>query len=174
MRMASSPFLLSATLRHHLSQYDDSPLLCELRDNLYVDDWLSGSDSEEGVTEMLKGASSILSEASMELAKCHSNSTDLFEKVQQAASKDTEDGVKFLGVRWCNETDTFSFAGSPLPDGVVPTKRVVLSVLARLFDPLGFVTPFVMLAKCMFQELWSLKLGWDDDVPDSCAELLTQ
>ena len=175
MGVASSPFLMNATLKHHLSQYDDSPVVCELRDNLYVDDWLSGADSEEKVTEMLQEASSIMSGAGMELAKCCSNSTDLFEKAQQAATGDVMKGnVKVLGVMWSHDDDTFTFAGDPLPEGVVPTKRLVLSVLARLFDPLGFVTPFVMLGKCMFQELWSLQLGWDDDVPDSHAELLTQ
>ena len=174
MGVACSPFLMNATIKHHLSQYDDSPLVCELRDNLYVDDWLSGADSKEKVAEMLQEASCIMAGAGMELAKCCSNSTDLFEKAQQASAANVTGNVKVLGVRWCRDDDTFSFAGDQLPEGVVPTKRLVLSVLARLFDPLGFVTPFVMLAKCMFQELWSLKLGWDDDVPGSCAELLTQ
>lgn len=176
MGVASSPFLMNATVKHHLSKYADSPVICELRDNLYVDDWLTGADSPEQVTEMLQEASSVMAGAGMELAKCCSNSTDLFEKAQQASAGDqTQAGkVKVLGVTWSRDDDTFSFAGGQLPEGVVPTKRLVLSVLARLFDPLGFVTPFVMMAKCMFQELWSLKLGWDDDVPDSSAELLTQ
>ena len=174
MGVACSPFLMNATVRHHLSLFDDSPLLCELRDNLYVDDWLSGADSQEAVSEMLQEASCIMAGAGMELAKCCSNFTDLFEKAQQASAADATGSVKVLGVTWRRGEDTFSFGAGQLPQVVVPTKRLVLSVLARLFDPLGFVTPFVMFAKCVFQELWSLKVEWDEVVPDSCAELLAQ
>ena len=174
MGVACSPFLMNATIKHHLAQYADSPVVGELRDNLYVDDWLTGADSPEQVNEMLQEASCIMAGAGMELAKCCSNSTDLFEKAQQASAADQTGKVKVLGVTWSRDDDTFSFIGDQLPEGVVPTKRLVLSVLARLFDPLGFVTPFVMMGKCMFQELWSQKLGWDDDVPLCSAELLTQ
>ena len=38
----SSPFLLNATIRHHLSRYPDSPVISELRENFYVDDLSSG------------------------------------------------------------------------------------------------------------------------------------
>ena len=41
-----------------------------------------------------------------------------------------------------------------LPPDVTLMKRVVLSCVARLFDPLGFVSPFTMVAKMLFQELW--------------------
>ena len=58
-----------------------------------------------------------------------------------------------------------------LPAGVKPTKRVVLSLLARVYDPLGLLTPFTVLAKCLFQELWELRLNWDEVLPDEAAEL---
>ena len=54
-----------------------------------------------------------------------------------------------------------------IPDGLIVTKRVVLSFIARLFDPLGFVTPFVMLAKCLFQEILKQGLTWDQPIPKS-------
>ena len=38
-------------------------------------------------------------------------------------------------------------------------------VFSKLFDPLGFAAPYVLQAKCLFQELWTLDLGWDDEVP---------
>ena len=37
-----SPFLLTATIRYHLSTYPDPPTSTELQSNLYVDDWLIG------------------------------------------------------------------------------------------------------------------------------------
>ena len=53
----------------------------------------------------------------------------------------------------------------------MPTKRVILSLLARIYDLLGLLTSFTVLAKCLFQEMWALKLEWDDVLPDDAAEL---
>ena len=50
-------------------------------------------------------------------------------------------------------------------------KRFVLSVIARIFDRLGFLMPFTLIVKCLFQRLWQLVLEWDDLIPD---ELSTQ
>ena len=44
---------------------------------------------------------------------------------------------------------------------MTPTKRVVLSEIARLFDPLGWLAPVIELPKLSMQDLWLLKLEWD-------------
>ena len=51
------------------------------------------------------------------------------------------------------------------PEGLYLTKRVVLNWFSRLFDPLGLAAPYIMQAKCLFQELWKLGLQWDDEIP---------
>jgi hypothetical protein len=43
-----------------------------------------------------------------------------------------------------------------------PTKRNVVSMTARFFDPLGIVSPVTVLFKMFFQQLCEVKLGWDD------------
>ena len=57
------------------------------------------------------------------------------------------------------------FDGLELPTSVVITKRVILSCFSRLFDPLGLLNPFTILAKCIFRQLWKLGLDWDTVVP---------
>ncbi|XP_076037863.1 uncharacterized protein LOC143023227 [Oratosquilla oratoria] len=59
----SSPFLLNATIRHHLNSYPVSVTVQELQENLYVDDWLSGADTVEEANTMFLEAQSILSDA---------------------------------------------------------------------------------------------------------------
>lgn len=44
------------------------------------------------------------------------------------------------------------------------TKRMILSYVARLFEPLGLVGPVITFAKIMMQNLWAWKIGWDDSV----------
>ncbi|XP_064631645.1 uncharacterized protein LOC135489940 [Lineus longissimus] len=48
-----------------------------------------------------------------------------------------------------------------------PTKRGVLSILSLVYDPLGLVSPYILLAKLMFQDLCRNKVGWDENRPDS-------
>ena len=52
---------------------------------------------------------------------------------------------------------------------MIITKGLVLSFIARLFDPLGFLTPFSVKAKIIFQQLWVLGIEWNTCIPDSLA-----
>ncbi|RLU16083.1 hypothetical protein DMN91_011841 [Ooceraea biroi] len=45
------------------------------------------------------------------------------------------------------------------------TKRLILSEVVQIFDPLGFVSPVVIRAKMLLQELWLCKLNWYDSLP---------
>ena len=45
------------------------------------------------------------------------------------------------------------------------TKREVLSLIARLYDPIGLLGPVVSKAKIFLQRLWLLKLSWNDPLP---------
>ncbi|GFY30065.1 soluble guanylate cyclase 88E [Trichonephila clavipes] len=53
------------------------------------------------------------------------------------------------------------------PDNI--TKRSFLSQSARLFDPLGFLTPCTVSMKIFYQQLWLLKLDWDSPLPEALA-----
>ena len=58
--------------------------------------------------------------------------------------------IKVLGTGWNSEKDVFYFQNSDIPIGLVPTKRIVLSSTARLYDPLGFLALFTMSLKMLF------------------------
>ena len=71
---------------------------------------------------------------------------------------------RILGVMWDHVTDTFQFDFAHLGSYIssVPiTKRSVLKLTAKIFDPLGFVSPFVIQLKILFQMLCQDKLDWD-------------
>jgi len=50
-------------------------------------------------------------------------------------------------------------------------KRTVSSIIAAMFDPLGLISPVVVVYKIFLQQLWLHKLDWDDQLP---LELLNQ
>ena len=168
----SSPFLLNATIRHHLARQNPTAVVEELRANLYVDDWLSGADTSEQATQMFTEAREIMAKAGMQLSKWSSNEYSLVHMIHQSSGEHllSESGA-ILGMRWSPDSDSFSFAGFSVPVDVFPTKRFVLSCIARLYDPLGFATPFAMQAKILFQDVWRLGLGWDEALPSDQARI---
>ncbi len=68
-----------------------------------------------------------------------------------------------LGVYWDVQNDNFTFKIS-LSDKP-PTKRGILSTLSSIFDPLGIVSPFILKARKLVQELFRIKIPWDDKIP---------
>lgn len=140
---------------------------------MYVDDLLTGAAGEEEAKRLYVEANDIFMLAGMRLHKWGSNSaalTGMFEEncgvernLGQAANV-----LKVLGMTWKPKEDCLTFS----PDQVVEfaqrggdTKRFVLQTTARLYDPLGLLSPFVVRAKILFQEIWKRNLRWDDVLP---------
>ena len=75
--------------------------------------------------------------------------------------------VKVLGVNWNTKTDEFLFNFTELvkfANTLPVTKRSLLKISAKVFDPLGFLSPYVIQLKCMFQELCAEKIDWDREL----------
>ena len=162
-----SPFLLNATLRSHLESYPESEVAERLKDDIYMDDFLSGQDSVSDSIHLVEESSRIMAEASMTFAKWSSNNPEVGELLLREFTDKCLDSeaIKVLGMVWLARVDCFTFQGPSFPPGLKVTKRVIISFYSQLFDPLGFAAPFVMAAKCLFQEIWSLCLTWDQEVP---------
>ena len=47
------------------------------------------------------------------------------------------------------------------------TKQTLVSDIAQTFDVLSWLSPSTILMKILFQQLWELKLDWDDEVPQA-------
>jgi len=65
-----------------------------------------------------------------------------------------------LGLRWSPTDDSFALS-IQRTQPTTPTKRSVLSRTARLFDPLGWLAPFIIRAKLLVQSAWLQHLDWD-------------
>lgn len=44
------------------------------------------------------------------------------------------------------------------------TKRNILSKIAQLYDPNGYIAPVITSAKYLMQKLWQAKIEWDTTV----------
>ena len=66
--------------------------------------------------------------------------------------------------QYTKEDLTSEELGSRIPE--ILTKRITLEQVMKIYDPLGFVTPFTLQAKCLLRETWVQNLKWDDPLPD--------
>lgn len=62
---------------------------------------------------------------------------------------------------WNRKEDNLciSIKTSPVSENL--SKREVLSLTQTIFDPLGFLTPVLLTAKLLLQEIWTIKVDWD-------------
>ncbi|XP_040073371.1 uncharacterized protein LOC120845873 [Ixodes scapularis] len=109
----------------------------------------------------------------MKLHKWGSNSAVLKKMLEDNVSEERVLGqltgvVKVLGITWESNEDKLSFTTEQVVEFTSQrrnTKRFVLQTTARLYDPLGFLSPFVNRGKILFQEIWKRNLRWDDTLP---------
>ncbi|GFV80733.1 reverse transcriptase domain-containing protein [Trichonephila clavipes] len=113
----------------------------------------------------------MLETCGIKLHKWNSNSKELLNSSsdqEHSFSTNTESAMKTLGISWKPTGDYFMFKVST-PSIASYTKRDVLSVIARLYGPLGLIGPVISKAKIFVQKLWLRKLNWEEFLPDAIA-----
>ena len=75
-----------------------------------------------------------------------------------------------LGVSWKSEEDVMSVVTTEVPPETPLTKRCVFRKIASVFDPLGFVSHFVVVAKILLQQLWTRGYEWDEIILDEIGK----
>ena len=74
-----------------------------------------------------------------------------------------KESIKTLGLQWDPEGDCFKFSINA-SNTSEPTKRIVLSTIAKIYDPLGWLSPIVIVSKLLMQQLWLDKNKWDENL----------
>ena len=77
--------------------------------------------------------------------------------------------TKMLGVRWLANEDIFTFREHVPDSNMLYTKRNFVKKIATLFDPIGFLAPFIISAKMLLQDMWTAGLEWDDELTEPLA-----
>ena len=77
---------------------------------------------------------------------------------------------KILGVGYSYESDVFHIRISERETKEVTTMRELSSLVSSVYDPLGFVNPFILIGRLQMQEGSRSGLTWDDTLPDRIKE----
>ncbi|XP_037922958.1 uncharacterized protein LOC119659107 [Hermetia illucens] len=168
----SAPYLATPCLVELANTSKEShPLASGAIKDFYVDDVMTGSNSLKEAVKIQDELKTLLQSAGFNLRKWCADHERLLSsipskdrKVELFVDDSTDEGVKRLGLTWNPKLDHFRIT-TIWNEPTKVTKRRVLSDTSRLFDPLGFVNPAITLAQIFLQELWSLKLDWDEAIP---------
>lgn len=141
-----------------------------------MDDLLTGTHTVQQAQNLIHDITAILSSASFKLRKWISNCPEVFTNMNEHDLHPNllhfckNDLSKTLGLMWSYFYDSFIYKISNLNSNSTVTKRTILSEMSKLFDPLGLVSPCIIIPKTLMQQLWLHKLEWDDDVPPELAK----
>ncbi|GBM15133.1 hypothetical protein AVEN_242173-1 [Araneus ventricosus] len=174
---SSAPFLATRCL-HQLasdSQNKNPEISSIIRNSIYMDDLMAGATYNKEAIALIQKLSETLDARGFHLRKWRSNSQDVLNNLSENLGADEsnveihpENCSKTLGLIWDSSTDSFVFKISFNFESEI-SKRLFLSQSASLFDSLSFLSPCTILIKIFYQQLWLLKLDWDNAVPEHFA-----
>ena len=173
--VAASPYLAVKTLQQTAVDQSNDPLASyHIHESFYVDDLLAGADSPEEAIALRVSLSEVLSKGGFKLCKFRSSNTCVTELIDPSLGESlpikgltdlhSSPHPKALGLEWDSVSDCMSTSLN-LSTHSVPTKRGMISDIARTFDVLGWISPGVVLMKVVYQQLCVEKIAWDEEVP---------
>ncbi|XP_052749788.1 uncharacterized protein LOC128200426 [Galleria mellonella] len=145
--------------------------------DIYVDDVVSGAESVEKALSIRSELTKMLSSNGFHLRKWTSNHkdflnnikpSDLYSEEFRSFEEASDVTLKILGLLWIPSVDCFTFKVAEFEERRL-TKRTILSDIARIYDPLGFLGPVTFYAKYLMQLLWTSGVSWDSDIPEDIA-----
>ena len=73
--------------------------------------------------------------------------------------------TKVLEPQWDTVTDQLTIHNKKFDNSMTSTtKRQILTTIALLFDPHGYLVPTTMKMRLSLQNLWIQEKGWDDQL----------
>uniref|UniRef100_A0A8D8SYY4 Peptidase A2 domain-containing protein n=1 Tax=Cacopsylla melanoneura TaxID=428564 RepID=A0A8D8SYY4_9HEMI len=141
--------------------------------DFFMDDLVSGGDSVEEAVQLYRDLTDMFQSAGFNLRKWSSNEDRVLaeipeenrdKKVRFEFGEESDLSVKTLGLGWNMKNDSLHFDVMPSEKDNTLTKRNILSDISRYYDPLGLLSPVIIVAKIQIQKLWLANLNWDDEI----------
>lgn len=130
-----------------------------LTENVYMDDICDSFHSKKEALNHRKEIDEILKNGGFEIKQW-----TMTTKTENASDVDDSERKteKVLGVLWNSVKDELHLRSVAVnTDQIMWTKRNVLSMISKIFDPLGLVSAFLIRAKIELQHLWEEGMDWD-------------
>ena len=172
-------FALRTTIQENQHKFPPSVSLAGLA-NFYVDDFLASVPSESEAVHLIEGISLICKSGGFRVTKWLTNNRKVLASIpeeERAPSIANLDFDEFptdhaLGILWEVETDRFMYQIKN--KSKTATRRNILAVIGSVYDPFGLVSPFILPARHLLQDLCRKHVGWDEEISKSDAKLWQQ
>ena len=154
--LSCAPYLAIRTLLQLAQDGEDTfPIASKIvRDEMYVDDVLSGEFSIEAAILAEKQLHSLLMSGGVPLRKWSTNHPALMQHIppehqaiNASITLQEESVLKTLGIHWNNHKDCFTFRIKIHEKLKNLIKREIFSQIAKLFDPAGWLAPVIVNSK---------------------------
>ena len=157
-------FCLRKTVDLHHEEFD-SVVVETVKRNMYVDDLMKSINNTEKAIGLVSQLRQLLERGGFRLTKWYSNSRELMATIPESERAKSVKNLELerlptesaLGMKWNTEEDVFIWDVAEkmlrLVNETTVTRRAVASAVYSLFDPLGFIAPYVMKAKLLLQML---------------------
>jgi hypothetical protein len=137
-----------------------------VENSTFMDDFAAGAENDDCVTNLYYELLNMMNQIRLPMAKWTTISKHLKEVWRT-------EGVDFkvtqtLGIDWDTKAYTFLMDPRDVTGEYVEgptTKRQVLQIMARFYDPLGLLSPVSVVGKLLFQDTWCRGLAWDELLP---------
>lgn len=175
--VTSSPYLANRVIQQLIiDEGENYPLAASaLKNRIFVDDCLLGSNSVAEAVSLKEEVIGLMSAGGFELRKWSSSHPELLKNIPKEFCEpprfynDDETPLHtVLGLYWNQETDSFQYTVT-IPKST-PTRRSILSCIARLYDPMGWLSPVILWAKAFIQHLWINGTDWDTPLSDDLIQ----
>ena len=180
--VSASPYLAVRTLQQTAEDHGEEypSVTNHIRTSFYVDDFLGGANTIQEAIELFHNLRAILLKGGFNLCKWRSSSSEVLQNIppdlqEKSPVKDNTtpqatSHSKALGLEWDSRQDHMS-PSICVSDSYRPTKRGIISDVAKTYDIMGWIAPTVLSMKMLYQTLWQKGHEWDEEVPPELADL---
>ncbi|KAF8792071.1 hypothetical protein HNY73_003717 [Argiope bruennichi] len=153
---------LCSNFRHNISVLDEKKICGAIP---RVNNCITSLETREEAAKFISEAKELMSAAKFDL-RGWVTSEEIVEETQKRY-------IPILGLSWDTEYDELSCNSVIKISEENITKRTLLSIAQRIYDPIGFTSPTTLIPKIILQKTWKRKINWDDVLPpDICNEFL--
>ena len=175
----SSPGVANYCLQQIAADYEErneTEAALFVKNNFYIYNGLLSVDTAEQAVSIVKQTKSMLAEGSLTLHKFVSSDRAVSEALRGSTADNVElpgfsSVERALGIQWHTKEDNFVFqikmADKPY------TRRGILSTVSSIFDPLGLISPCILVAKRLLQEICRRTSSWDEPLAQDIIEKYT-
>ena len=174
---AAQGYALKRTAEDNKEDFDAVTIATVKRD-FYEDDCLKSVPTNPKAVKFVGELCESLSKGGFRLTKWISNSKKVMDSVIESEKAPSVRNLDFsenvtlteraLVVQWNVHTVTIGF--KTVDKKKPATRRGILSVICSVYDPLEFVSPCILPAKAIQQDLCLKGLSWDDPIPETSKQ----